>query len=138
MIINANLNNNTLGLVDLTEPLLLPEKELKIGFKSNVYSLTTLLASAKNGEQGIKQKIIGSTLFDLTSLLFPGTIEMEVSLMSKGEPVKTWRLADIVIKDVNPTYKVIPELSILQEQIDNLKGAIAELTGLLRKNNIIN
>lgn len=130
MIINLTLNQNTQGKIDFTEPLILPENELIFKLNSNVYNLSTVLFSARNGEKEIKAKLVPPYEVDLTELLFAGRIETEISLLSKGEVVKTWRIQDIVIKDTNHTYEAIPE-------IEFIKGAIRELNEKLKRNNII-
>lgn len=120
--------HNLVGL-DLKE-ILLPEKELKLKFSSSLYNLNVLLVTAKNGKKKVKKKLVSPFEIDVSELLFAGTIEAEISLISNNEAVKTWRLQPLHIKEIEHQFKAIPE-------IVRLNGAILEINEKLKRNNII-
>lgn len=126
---NIKLTSNTLCGEDIQE-VLLPQNELKVKFTSSLYSLENLYITAKNGEKEVKFKAKYPYEVDLKELLFPGRIQTEISLLSGTTPVKTWRMQDIIIKEINHQYKAIPE-------IEELKGAVKEITAILKKNNLM-
>lgn len=130
MKLKIKLNGNTQGLVDLTEPILLPESKLELEFSSDLYTFGILLVSAKNGKKERKRKLSKPFTMDISELLYPGAIEIEISMISKAEVVKRWRLQDIYIKEIEHKYEIIPEIA-------EMKGAIKEITEILKKNNLM-
>lgn len=128
MTLNINLSGNTLCGIDCPE-ILLPEQEMKLKFNSEVYCINLLHISARNGDKVVEVKLKRPFEIDLSELLFPGTIECDISMVCGTEVVKTWRLQDLYIKDINHRYEVVPELEIL-------KGAIKEISEILKKNNL--
>lgn len=130
MKIQLTLNGNTQALVDLQEPLILPEKELVLSFDSDIYNLTTLHVGAKNGEQGMFAKLNPDAEFDITPLLIPGVLEIDISMLKKGEVVKTWRVPDIFVKDINHSFEITPEIA-------EIMGALKEIKEILKKNNML-
>ena len=130
MKIQANLNGNLQANIDLKEPVILPENELKIICNSDIYNISTLLLYAKNGEKEIKVKFKPSREVDLSELLFPGIIEIEISMLVKSEVVKTWRVQDIIVKDIHPQYEIIPEIA-------EIKEAMKEVYEVFKRNNLI-
>lgn len=129
MKLTLTLNGNTQALVDLQEPIVLPENELVLSFDSDIYNLTTLHVGARNGEQGMFAKLNPGAEFDITPLLIPGVIEIDISMLKKGEVVKTWRAPDIFVKDINHTFEITPEIA-------EIRGALKEITEILKKNNL--
>ena len=130
MKINISLNGNTQALIDFNEPVVLPESELKLNFNSSIYNLSTLHISARNGEQGKNVKINPGTECDISDLLFPGVIEIEISMLRKGEAVKTWRVQDIHVKEIEHRFEIIPEIAEIRE-------ALKEIKEILVKNNML-
>lgn len=126
---NIELTAHNLVGLDLKE-ILLPEQELKLRFSSSLYNLDVLLVTAKNGEKKVKKKLVFPFEIDISELLFAGTIEAEISLISNNEAVKTWRLQPLHIKENEHQFKAIPE-------IVRLNGAILEINEKLKRNNII-
>lgn len=126
---NIELSANTLVGTEIKQ-ILLPENSLKLKFNSNLYRLSTLLVSARNGNKEIKKKLEKPFEIDLTELLFPGRIECEISLIEKCEAVKTWRMQDVIVKEINHKYEPIPE-------IEELKGAVKEIVKILKENNLM-
>ena len=126
---NIELTAHNLVGLDFKE-ILLPEQELKLKFSSSLYNLDVLLVTAKNGEKKVKKKLVFPFEIDISELLFAGTIEAEISLISNNEAVKTWRLQPLHIKEIEHQFKEIPELV-------RLNGAILEINEKLTRNNII-
>ena len=130
MKLKVTLNGNTQALVDLHEPIVLPENELVLSFGSDIYNLSTLHVGARNGEQEMFAKLNPGAEFDITPLLIPGVLEIDVSMLKKGEAVKTWRVPDIFIKDINHRFEITPEIA-------EIRGALKEITEILKKNNLL-
>ena len=126
---NIELTAHNLVGLDLKE-ILLPEQELNLKFSSSLYNLDVLLVTVKNGEKKVKKKLVFPFEIDISELLFAGTIEAEISLISNNEAVKTWRLQPLHIKEIEHQFKEIPELV-------RLNGAILEMNEKLKRNNII-
>ena len=126
---NIELTAHNLVGLNLKE-ILLPEQELKLKFSSSLYNLNVLLVTAKNGEKKVKKKLVFPFEIDISELLFAGTIEAEISLISNNEAVKTSRLQPLHIKEIEHQFKEIPE-------IVRLNGAIMEMNEKLKRNNII-
>lgn len=134
---SVNLEVNTQATIDYNEPVVLPENELVLDFKSSTYRINELLVFIRN-EYGEKTyKIKPQLNVDISEFLKPSTIEGEISLLSKGEIVKTWRLPNLTIKEYSPTYKVTPEIAQLNEEIKLLKSGISEIKSILEKNFLI-
>ena len=130
MTIKVSLNGNTRALIDFNEPIVLPENKLVLSFGSDIYNLSTLHVGVKNGEQVMFAKLNPGAEFDITPLLIPGVIEIDISMLKKGEVVKTWRVPDIFVKDINHSFEVTPEIA-------EIRGALKEITEILKKNNLL-
>ena len=128
MTLDINLSANSLCGIDCPD-ILLPENGLMLKFNSEVYCINLLHISARNGDKVVEVKLKRPFELDLSELLFPGIIECDISMVCGSEVVKTWRLQDLYIKDINHRYEVVPELEIL-------KGAIKEISEILKKNNL--
>ena len=137
MEIKVYLRGNTQAQADISEPVILPENELVLAFESDVYKLTTLLLSVRNDTEGKQYKIKSPFKADIAEFLTPSVIDAEVSLISKGEVVKTWREPSITIKEVKATYELTPEIAELRIADAKQQEAIKELYGLLKNQNLI-
>lgn len=135
--INVNLGANTQATMDHIEPIVLPEKELILCFNSNVYRIYELLVFIRNENGEKKFKLKQPLSVNISELLVPSTIEGEISLLSKGEIVKTWRLPNITIKEFQATYTITPEIAHIKENIKLLSDGINEIMSILKKNFLI-
>ena len=133
--IKVNLGANTLATMDLTEPVILPENELVLAFESDVYRLGEMLLSVRNDTQTKQYKIRSEQ--DIKEFLTPSTIECEISMLSKGNIVKTWRVPDIIVKEYKPTFELTPEIADLRQADKDLQGAIKDIFTILKNNNLI-
>lgn len=135
--INVNLEANTQATIDNIEPVILPENELILAFNSKVYRINELLVFIRSeyGEKTYKLKLPLNV--DISEFLKPSVIEGEISLLSKGEIVKTWRLPNLTIKEYSPTYKVTPEIAKINEEIKLLREGVTEINNILKRNFLI-
>lgn len=137
MEIKVYLRGNTQAQADISEPVILPENELVLAFESDVYKLTTLLLSVRNDTEEKQYKIKSPFKANIAEFLTPSVIDAEVSLISKGEVVKTWRCPRIIIKEHQATFELTPEIAELRQGIEDTKTAIKELFTLLKNQNLI-
>jgi hypothetical protein len=126
------LNTGSLAMMDLKEPFVLPDA-LDFEIVSPVYRLNTLVLTARNGDV-VEQIKLDKKPFknELKKTLFAGKIEIEISLLVKGDIVKTWRLPDIIIKETKYTFEAIPEIEELKNEISKLKQGFAEILKLIK------
>lgn len=136
MKIKINLGANTQATTEWDEPVLLPENELILAFESDVYRLYSLLLSVKNDTKKKQYKLTQNSI-DIAEFLEPGVVDMEISMVSKGEIVKTWRCPRIIIKEHQATFELTPEIAELRQGIEDTKTAIKELFTLLKNQNLI-
>jgi hypothetical protein len=80
---------------------------------------------------------------DITEMIFPGELKIEVSLMHHDEKVKTWKIEPIVLKDHTDHITAIPAIEELkavvqnaQGEIKQLKAAVAELFNIINDKSI--
>lgn len=137
MEINAKLNGNTLALLEGDTTIILPEDKLILVLDSSIYTLYTLVITARNGDNVKRFKTSDRHEIDLTDLLAPGVIEIEISNIRKGEPVKSWRIENLFVKEINHKFEIVPEIENIHQQIKDVSGAIKELYSQLKNNNII-
>lgn len=97
----------------------------------NLYAVCTL----GNNRRVIKVK--EGKLTVPPSFLAPGILLFSIQQVEDGEPVKRWRAERVMLKKLTDKYEVIPELVLLQDEINTLKKALKELYGLINKNNQI-
>lgn len=126
------LNTGSLATADLKEPLVLPDT-LDFEIVSPVYRLNTLVLTARNGDV-VEQIKLDKKPFknELKKTLFAGKIEIEISSIVSGEAVKSWRVPDIIVKEINYTFQVIPEIEELKNEISKLKQGFAEILKLIK------
>lgn len=126
------LNAGSLATTDFKEPIVLPDT-LDINIISPVYVLDTLVLTAKNGAI-IEQVKLNEKPYktSLKKVLRAGKIEIEISLLVKGDIVKTWRVPDIIIKETKYTFEAIPEIEELKNEISKLKQGFAEILKLIK------
>lgn len=124
------LNAGSLAMLDSNEPFVLPDT-LDIEIVSPVYRLESVSISARNNGETkkytLKQKPFNLSLKDLKA----GRLELEISALVNGEPVKSWRVPDIILKEVNHTFEAVPEIEALKREITTLKQGMAEILKLI-------
>lgn len=105
----------------------LPEDEVIVRFKSNIYLLDELLVTVIGG--GKKKQYKTKTLdVDITEFCNKaGAVTITASIISGGQAIKTWSLEPIRIVEVAGNYEPLPELEDMRAEIETVKQAIAEL-----------
>ena len=130
MTIKVNLTRQKYLKIEPRE-LLLPEKEVKVIFTSDVYQLGTLLLTVSNEEEKRRYKTNGEAV-DITDLCNKaGRIEMEISKMVGGDSVKSWRTEPLLLRELEHGLEAIPEIEAVKEELNMLKAAVKELAALL-------
>lgn len=71
------------------------------------------------------------------TFLKEGTLYITIEKIENGKILKRWMTEKVNLREIKDEYKVIPELSMLREEVDTLKKALKELYGLIIKNNQI-
>lgn len=113
-------------LVRIYEAVTIPE-EVYLRFVSPVYSLGTLAVTAKNGNRKKDFKTRGEPI-DITELCRKaGTVDIEVSLLVRETPVKTWRIEPLILREINHAFEAIPEIEEMRRAIDSMRGELATL-----------
>jgi hypothetical protein len=125
------LNAGSCAMLDAFEPIILPN-EVEIEFNSSHYKLNTLAITAKNGD--IKERFVldkAPYKIALKEVLRAGRVELEISNVIAGEIVKTWRVPDIILKEINHQFEVIPEIEELKTELAKVKQGIAEIFNMI-------
>jgi hypothetical protein len=125
------LNTGSTATLDIKEPIILPNA-VEIEFKSNYYKLNTLAVTAKNGD--IQERHVldkAPYKIALKDVVRVGRIELEISNVISGEIVKSWRVPDIILKEINHQFEVIPEIEELKSEISKIKQALTEILKLI-------
>lgn len=125
------LNAGSCAMLDAFEPIILPN-EVEIEFNSSHYKLNTLAITAKNGD--IKEKFVldkAPYKIALKEVLRAGRVELEISNVIAGEIVKSWRVPDIILKEINHQFEVIPEIEELKTELAKVKQGIAEIFNMI-------
>ena len=126
------------------EALLLPDK-LEIAFESPTYRLGTLLVKVENDEQGKQYKLSDNTPVDITAFAQKaGEVRISVALVIRGETVKKWSVEPIIVREVEQTYELVPEIeqmkrenAEMQAQLAEMRKAFAEIVTLVRESESI-
>jgi hypothetical protein len=132
MTITINLTASS--TVRLGESIVLPE-EVKIKFSSTVYALGVLVGRASTADGFIDFKTRGEEVDVSEICKKAGTVNISVSLVVKGEAVKTWKIETLYLKEIAHEVVATPEIEAMKERIKLLENAVIELTGLVKDNN---
>ena len=136
----VTLNSSSCALCDLKEPILLPEK-LEVVFGSTVYMMSnlSLVITVKNGDKQKQFKAHKGNDFtiDITEMLTMGEIDMEISACVRGESVKNWRVPNIIIREIEHKFALIPEIEELKATINLQANAIKELKNIIEDKGVI-
>ena len=134
--LEINITLGALNLVRVNESVIVPEN-VSVSFTSQVYSLGTLVGTAKCGKKTKKFKTTGEPV-DLSELFTQaGKVDIELSMIAHGEPVKNWRIEPILVKEINHELVAIPEITELTERVATLEAGISELITLMKSNETI-
>jgi hypothetical protein len=98
-----------------------------ITFESSSYSLHKLEVVVSNGEKQ-KTYTVKNKAIDITDLCHKAcVIEFAISLIVKGKTVKTWDVEPLVVREVDGTFKLLPEIIALRENMARLEKVVIEL-----------
>jgi hypothetical protein len=136
MNIDIKLTQATTAISNTIETIILPEDCLVFNISTDVYDIKTLVVSAKNGKKEKQFKIIDFKPLDLTEFLIGGVLQLEISAILKGHVIKTWRVPDITIKEVEHFFMVIPEIERLKMEYDakfkEVYKALGEIKNIIK------
>jgi hypothetical protein len=136
MNIELKLTQATTAVSKSIETIILPEDSLVFNISTDVYDIKTLVVSAKNGKKEKQFKIIDFKPLDLTEFLIGGVLQLEISAILKGHVIKTWRVPDITIKEVEHFFMVIPEIERLKMEYDakfrEVYKALGEIKNIIK------
>ena len=126
------------------EAFILPDK-LEIAFESPTYRLGTLLVKVENEEQGKQYKLTDNTPIDITAFAQKaGEVRISVALLIRGETAKKWTVEPIIVREVEQTYELVPEIeqmrrenAEMQAQLDEMRKAFTEIVTLVRESESI-
>jgi hypothetical protein len=136
MNIELKLTQATTVVSKSIETIILPEDNLIFNISTDVYDIKTLVVSARNGKKEKQFKVIDFKPLDLTEFLIGGVLQLEISAILKGHVIKTWRVPDITIKEVEHFFMVIPEIERLKmeynEKFKEVYKALGEIKNIIK------
>lgn len=98
-----------------------------ITFESSAYNLDKLEVTVSNGEKQ-KRYTVKNKAIDITDLCQKAcVIEFTVALIGNGKVVKTWDVEPLVVREVDGTFNLLPEITALREDMALLKRIVIEL-----------
>ena len=105
---------------DYASGIVLPEEEVRLCFSSK-YLLPELLISMKNGNIREQRKSRDGTVSIPSSLLFPGLLEIDVSLILRGQTVRRWSISPLLLKTIDGDFTAFDAVEQMQKDIEELK-----------------
>lgn len=137
MNIELKLTQATTAISKSIETIILPEDNLIFNISTDVYDIKTLIITARNGKKEKQFKVIDFKPLDLTEFLIGGILQLEISAILKGHVIKTWRVPDITIKEVEHFFMVIPEIERLKMEYDakfkEVYSALSEIKKIIKE-----
>ena len=98
-----------------------------ITFESNAYRLDKLEVIASNGDKQ-KTYTVTNKAIDITDLCGKAcVIEFAIALIAKGRAIKTWDVEPLVVREVDGTFNLLPEIAAIREDVALLKSIAIEL-----------
>ena len=139
--IKIKLNANNLAQCSLKKAIVIP-CGVELVFDSIMYNLDCmeLVVTIRNAMQNeIKQYSVKNDehKVDISDSIKEGELEVEISAHVNGEVTKTWRIPNIIVKQIKCKFELIPELESIKSELRDTKKAIRELVDQLKTNNIL-
>ncbi len=140
--IKIKLGANSLAKSDLRKPIVVPNK-VKLAIESEIYNLDSveLMVTIRNKMQNevlqFKANAENGHVADISEAIKVGELEGEISSYANCKVTKTWRIPNIIVKQIEYEFALIPETSELKKEIGETKKAIVELVEQLKTNNIL-
>ena len=121
------------GVIPAPEAVILPDG-VDLSITSDIYCIgTAVVCIRRDGKTVFRYKLTGDETVDVSdAFLFAGTAEIEISLIAKGEVVKTFRVPPFAVKEVGGTFSLLPEYEALKTEVATLRTAIADLAALVK------
>lgn len=125
------LKSNGLGRYEDVSPFVMTDNTLKVKVELPEYNGQFFLVAENNGnkfkqliEQGGKITINGLTA---------GELQVKIEHYLKGEPIRTYKVEPLILKELDVGLQGVPEIEELNGRTENLKKSIDEI----EKNNLI-
>lgn len=116
------------SFVSHNEIVTVPEEKVEIAFSSPIYPLDSLIITARKGAE-MKQYRPTESVVDITEFCkSAGLVEMTAILEARGTAAKVWQIEPLVIKELDGSFAVIPELVAMRQDIETIKKALVEIT----------
>lgn len=124
MTIDINLKANP--FIKMPCQLYAHEQEVILSITSEIYPLKTLSIDLSDGKNH-KTVITHGEPVDITQYFRAGKLDIQISLVEKGEKLKTWRVEPLYLKEIDGKILSVPQIDKMQEEIQTLRLALAEL-----------
>ena len=109
-----------LRLEGVDESIVLPES-LSLEIHSLIYGTDEMIIDIRNGRKTEKRKVKGAQPIDLSAFLYAGKIEMNVSLVARGQIVKKWSVVPLVIYETDGGFDAFDEINDLSNRVAALE-----------------
>lgn len=98
-----------------------------LAFESSEYALGELHATITNGVFA-KRHVVRDKRFDISEYCKKaGVLEIKIDLVAQGTVLKSWCLEPFVVRENGGSYELIPEISLLRNEVRTMKKIIKEL-----------
>ena len=121
MKIEINLKANP--FVKMPVQLYEHEQSVLLHFVSDIYPLNVLGVYLKSGDRE-KNIVTHGEDVEITDFCRAGQLDIQISLLERGEKVKTWRLEPLILKEAEGGLISIPGLDEMQAQISALSDGL--------------
>lgn len=103
------------------------EEKTILAFESSEYVLGELHATITNGAFA-KRHVVRDKRFDISEYCKrAGVLEIKIDLVARGTVVNSWCLEPFVVRENGGSYELIPEISLLRNEVRTMKKIIKEL-----------
>jgi len=110
----------SLGRLSDREPFIIADNEaLTLTFESE-YPLSDLIISLKNGDMVKQYKCSGNSFTVPKDTCKSGELIVTVSLLKKGEVIKVWNIAPIIIKEVPAGFEAYEAIHAIVKRLNEL------------------
>ena len=109
-----------LRLQGVDESIVIPES-LSLEIHSLIYGTDEMIVEIRNGRKTEKRKVNGAQPIDLSAFLYAGKIEMNVSLVARGQIVKKWSVVPMVIYETDGGFDAFDEINDLSNRVAALE-----------------
>lgn len=119
--------------VRIPDVLIAGEKNV-IVLESNLYKLGTLGVVIKNEHKEVSYVLENKQLIDITEFCQNACkIEIKVELIMSGRTVKIWYLEPLVVREIDKSFELIPELIDMRNEIATMRKVIAQFNARIKE-----